>query len=245
MVGVTLEYRKKGNGKRLVVTTACGLCGTPLRDRQGMADHLPHCPVREIYAEYGALQDGGPDPERVLQAIHADHHESDGTPTVAADGGSLACGECGGPIDPANHKVLIRDRDEIEYLDLCIECQPKYPLGDQFTPATDGGSLTVYDADLAAHDHASWLEAALDYAIRAAQRARHYDRDELTTARLQLAECGVRHAFFTTSLAERELALEDATRHLEAAVDRAEYPAVRHPAVESLQLLVGIQEVDR
>ena len=35
----------------------------------GMADHLPHCPVREIFAEIGALHDGGPDPERVLKAI--------------------------------------------------------------------------------------------------------------------------------------------------------------------------------
>ncbi|NHN59833.1 MULTISPECIES: hypothetical protein [Halorussus] len=142
---MTLEYRKKPNGKHLVVTTACGLCGTSLRPRQGMADHLPHCPVRDLYAELGALQEGGPDPDRVRAIIK--HHEDDPEtePPVLADGGSLTCDDCGGQVDPENHKILIRDRDEIEYLDLCLECQPKHPSEDQFTPATDGGWITTAD----------------------------------------------------------------------------------------------------
>lgn len=145
MVGVTLEHRKKGNGKRLVVTTACGLCGQSLRDRQGMADHLPHCPVRDLYAEIGALRDGGPDPERVLETILSDRPNAEMTPQLAADGGSLTCDDCGGQIQPDNHKILIRDRDEIEHLDLCLQCQPKHPRDDQFTPAADGGWVTTAD----------------------------------------------------------------------------------------------------
>ena len=144
---MTLEYRKKANGKHLVVTTACGLCGTPLRERQGMADHLPHCPVREIYAEIGALHDGGPETERVLEAILADCHEDDEKGQLAADGGSPTCGDCGGRIQPENHKVLIRDRDEIEYVDLCLECQPKHPREDQFTPTTDGGWISTAETE--------------------------------------------------------------------------------------------------
>lgn len=86
MVGVTLERRPKGNGKVSIVTTACGLCGKSLRDRQGMADHLPACPVREIYAEIGSLKDGGPHPDRVQAAINR-HADDEPTPQLAADGG--------------------------------------------------------------------------------------------------------------------------------------------------------------
>lgn len=85
MVGVTIEYREKPSGKRLIVTTACGLCGEPLRERQGMADHLPSCPVQNLYAERGALRDGGPDPDRIQAAITR-HSDNDGLP-VATDGG--------------------------------------------------------------------------------------------------------------------------------------------------------------
>ncbi len=84
MVGV-IEYRHYESGKTTVVTTECALCGTPIRDQQGIQDHLPSCPAREIYAERGALRDGGPDPERVRAAIA--FHEADETPTLAADGG--------------------------------------------------------------------------------------------------------------------------------------------------------------
>ena len=85
---MTIEYREKsgtGRGTK-VVTTACGLCEEPLRERQGMADHLPKCPVREIYAERGALLDGGPDPARV-RAILASHGTGEPAPQVATDGG--------------------------------------------------------------------------------------------------------------------------------------------------------------
>lgn len=83
---MTLEFRKKPSGRTFVVTTACGLCGHPLRERQGISDHLPNCPVCEIYAERGALRDGGPNPERVQGAIRAD--ESDEIePRLATDGG--------------------------------------------------------------------------------------------------------------------------------------------------------------
>lgn len=140
---MTIEHRDKGNGKRLVVTTACGLCETSLRPRQGMADHLPHCPVRELYAEIGALHNGGPTPERVHEAILSDLPDADETPPLAADGGSVTCDDCGSEIQPENHKILIRERDEIEHLDLCLECQSKHPRDDQFTPATDGGWLTT------------------------------------------------------------------------------------------------------
>lgn len=85
---MTVEYRQYEGGKRIVVTTACGLCGTPLRKHQGMQDHLPSCPARDIYAERGALRDGGPDPQRVQEAIAAeDENEHTEPRAVLADGG--------------------------------------------------------------------------------------------------------------------------------------------------------------
>lgn len=81
---MTLEYRGNGHpgGRKNVVTIECGLCGQSLRERQGMSDHLPNCPVREIYAERGALRNGGPDPTRIQAAI--DTHDGH---AVATDGG--------------------------------------------------------------------------------------------------------------------------------------------------------------
>ncbi len=50
MVGV-IEYRHYESGKTTVVTTECALCGTQIRDQQGIQDHLPSRPARDIYAE--------------------------------------------------------------------------------------------------------------------------------------------------------------------------------------------------
>lgn len=84
---MTLEYRDSEYGQNLVVTKACGLCGETLRERQGMADHLPSCPVRSIYAEPGALRNGGPDPERLQAALEDHDHADHETAQIVADGG--------------------------------------------------------------------------------------------------------------------------------------------------------------
>ena len=81
-----IEYRQYAGGKTVVVTTACGLCGTPLRKHQGIKDHLPSCPVREIYAERGALRDGGPETRRVQEAIEAENETAEPR-ALLADGG--------------------------------------------------------------------------------------------------------------------------------------------------------------
>jgi len=81
---VTIE-RREDRGKTTIVTTACGLCGAKLRERKGMAEHLPNCPAREIFAEPRVLRDGGPDPDRVRAAIE----NSENAPAVAADGGEV------------------------------------------------------------------------------------------------------------------------------------------------------------
>ena len=84
---MTLEHRTDKYGNTSVVTTACALCGTSISEQQGMCDHLPHCPVLEVYAARGALSD--PDlAERVSAALEADTTEGNDTRLVADGGGS-------------------------------------------------------------------------------------------------------------------------------------------------------------
>lgn len=179
MVGVTLEYREKANGKTTVVTTECSLWGTSIRYRQGISDHLPNCPAREIYAEIGALRDGGPDPQRVRSTIVTDG--DDETPQLAADGETPRCGDCGGQIQPEHHKVLIRDRDEIEHVDLCLECQTKHPRENQFSPATDGGTRPCdhHEDREATHEYEDgtpWCDECHLANLNAAAAARRVDQ---------------------------------------------------------------------
>ncbi|WP_135830658.1 hypothetical protein [Halorussus halobius] len=77
---MTLEYRQTRGDGESVVTTACGLCGQSLREGQGMQDHLPACPVREVYAEPRVLREGGPDPDRVRALL-----DGEGEGVVADD----------------------------------------------------------------------------------------------------------------------------------------------------------------
>lgn len=100
---------------------------------------------------------------------------------------------------------------------------------------TDGGHVRTSDADLAAHEHANELEAALDYLLEATRRA-HGDVEAEQTARLKLATCGVRLAFYTTRDAEREIGLTDATEHLETVVEAVADETVAEPVRRALQL---------
>jgi len=105
--------------------------------------------------------------------------------------------------------------------------------------ATDGGHVRTSDAALAAHDHASPLEAALDYLLEASRRAEDHAVDDATVARLKLAVCGARLAFYAASSDERAVGLHDATAHLETAVEAIDAETVGHPARHALQLLDG------
>lgn len=70
---MTLKYVRDRWDVTRVQTLSCALCGAPLEGQIGPADHIPEdCPAREVYAERGALLDGGPDPARVREAIHED-----------------------------------------------------------------------------------------------------------------------------------------------------------------------------
>ena len=106
----------------------------------------------------------------------------------------------------------------------------------------DGGHVRTSDVDLAAHDHANALEAALDYVMEAARRARDGDVAAGEVARLQLAECGTRLAFFATSEEARTVGLHDATEHLQAAVERIDAESVGHPVRHALQLFAGYED---
>jgi hypothetical protein len=110
---------------------------------------------------------------------------------------------------------------------------------------TDGGHVRTSDTDLASHEHANALEAALDYVMEAARRARAGDVAAGAVARLQLAECGTRLAFFATSEEARTVGLHDATEHLEAALERIDEDSVSHPARHALQLFAGYEDGDQ
>jgi hypothetical protein len=122
----------------------------------------------------------------------------------------------------------------------CRQCEPV----DYRRVATDGGvHVGTSDEDLAAHGHANDLEAALDYVMEAARRAEELGVDDVAKARLQLAECGARLGFYATSDTERELVLDDAREHLEAAVDAIVDDDVTHPARHALQFYVARDEL--
>lgn len=109
---------------------------------------------------------------------------------------------------------------------------------------TDGGFVRTSDADLAAHDHASSLEAALDHVLEAGGRARDGRVDDAAVARLQLATCGTRLAFYAMSAEERTVGVHDATEHLETVVEAVEDETVAEPVRRALQLLAASEGGD-
>jgi len=111
----------------------------------------------------------------------------------------------------------------------CLQCEPV----DYRRIATDGG-----EGD-GLHDGSGDLEAALNYVMEAVRRADVLGVDEVSMARLQLAECGARLGFYATTEEERDLVLDDAREHLEAAVDVITDVDVTHPAREALQFYVS------
>ena len=147
-----------------------------------------------------------------------------------------------------------RLRDDGYRAEIDVEHEPMrllvYPsdedLDDAAEVATDGGvHVGTSDEDLAAHEHANDLEAALDYVMEAVRRAEELGVDDVAKARLQLAECGARLGFYATSETERELVLDDAREHLEAAVDAIGDVDVTHPARHALQFYVAREELRR
>ena len=85
---MTLEYRTDQYGNRSVVTTACALCDAPIVEQQGMCDHLPHCPAREVYAARDSLRDPKLT-ERVREVLTSElTSERDQDAQLVADGGS-------------------------------------------------------------------------------------------------------------------------------------------------------------
>lgn len=101
-------------------------------------------------------------------------------------------------------------------------------------------------ADLAAHEHASDLEAALDYAMAAHARAARDDItiDPIALARIKLGLCGTREAFYAASRATRTLCIDEATTHFEAATSKIETDHIGHPTRHALQFLEAVQDGD-
>lgn len=106
----------------------------------------------------------------------------------------------------------------------------------------DGGHVRTSDADLAAHDHANELEAALDHLLEAVRRADERSVHESTVARLRLSVSGARLAFHARTADERSVGLLDAHVHLGAVVDDLDDECVDHPVRHALQLLAGHED---
>ena len=104
-----------------------------------------------------------------------------------------------------------------------------------FPDSGTGFHVCTSDEDLAAHAHANGLEAALDYVMEAGRRASTRDVAGASVARLQLAVCGTRLAFYATSDGERSVGLTDATEHLETVVEAVEDETVVEPVRRALQ----------
>lgn len=109
-----IEYRHYESEKTAVVTTECALCGTPIRDQQGIHDHLPSWPAREIYAERGALRDDAPDPERVRAAIatykrYSRSHSNHETSFTFRTDSTRLCGPHSHTVDMATRKTTPTD----------------------------------------------------------------------------------------------------------------------------------------
>lgn len=89
--------------------------------------HKPDCPRRPSDDRIGYSNSGKYDPSLDIKRRLK----------ILADGGQITCGDCGGAVDPANHKVLLRP--VATDIDLCVECQPHHPADRQFSPAAGGG----------------------------------------------------------------------------------------------------------
>jgi hypothetical protein len=64
-------------------------------------------------------------------------------------------------------------------------------------------------------------------------------------ARLELAECGTRLAFYATTAEARTVGIHDATEHLKAAVERIDEDSVGHLVRHALQLFAGYEDGDQ
>lgn len=183
---------------------------------------------------------------------------------VATDGGVPsgeeieACDICEENPGVASEDVVNDETGEMATAWLCSECidrMKRYNAGeddafadviddDEPETATDGGFVRTSDADLAAHDHANALEAALDHVLEAGRRARAGSVGDAAAARLQLATCGTRLAFYATSAEERAVGVHDATEHLETVEEAVEDETVAEPVRRALQLLAGSEDGD-
>jgi hypothetical protein len=153
----------------------------------------------------------------------------------AADEDKRPCKQC----DPVDYRPTVTDGGQDVH-----DVPGHGRLGgvDDPTPRAEYGDVDEKLAELAAHEHANELEAALDYAMEAAERAADRDVDDIATARLKLAECGARQAFYATSESGRDLFIDDARVHLEIAVDTISDVDVTHPARHALQHFVSHDE---
>lgn len=85
---MTLRRSTDEWGNTSISTERCPLCGHHLAEQIGLCDHVPECPAREAYAEFGVLRNGGPDHEHVRQLVAEQNDlEADAKRPLAADGG--------------------------------------------------------------------------------------------------------------------------------------------------------------
>lgn len=157
---------------------------------------------------------------------------------VAADGGFAKCPDCG-------TDVLVQRSCHNEEDWLCHGCDTHFTLSDTESKklATDGGVVEEHSGGaLSANEPVNDLDAALRFSLKATRQAEVLEVGEKATARLQIAEGGARLAFHADSKAERQLAVEEAREHLQAALSELEDEAISHSVRHALQYYTGVQE---
>lgn len=84
---MTLEVRTDAAGNRTLHTVRCPLCGEPLGEQTGLAQHLPDCPARPVFSERGVLQEPDHELRRRVEQTLAARDGQEETTRALADGG--------------------------------------------------------------------------------------------------------------------------------------------------------------